>query len=191
MSVYELVSKNRSYRRFYQDYHISEQELKELVELARLSPTGANLQALKYMLFTDAGKNAEIFATLGWAGYLKEWAGPQDGEQPSAYIVMLLDKSISKTCACDHGIASQSMLLGAVEKGLGGCILANIKRAELTKVLGIDGERYEILLVIALGKPKEEIKIVPVAEDGSIRYYRDEAAVHYVPKRSLDDIIIK
>lgn len=189
MDIKQLIAKNRSYRRFYQDQDISEETLRELVDLARLSASGANLQSLKYVLANTAELNEQIFATLGWAGYLSEWPGPKEGERPAAYIVMLLDREISKNCFCDHGIAAQSILLGAVEKGLGGCIFQNIDKKALAEILQLD-ERYEILQVIALGKPKEEVRIVPVGDDDSIRYYRDEAGVHYVPKRALDDIII-
>lgn len=189
MLLKDVVAKNRSYRRFHQEYQIAESDLRELVDLARLTPSAANLQPLKYVLSVTPGQNKKIFATLSWAGYLKDWPGPEEGEQPSAYIVQLLDREISKTCTCDHGITAQTILLGAVEKGLGGCIFGNIKRDQLSQALELE-DRYEILQVIALGKPKEEVRIVPVGEDGSIRYYRDDAGVHYVPKRELDDIII-
>ena len=189
MQMQDLVSRNRSYRRFYQDHQVSEAELRELVNLARLTGSGANLQALKYILTASAEQNEKVFASLSWAGYLKEWSGPEEGEKPTAYIIQVLDHEIAKNCHSDHGISAQTILLGAVEKGLGGCIFGNIKRDQLRDELALD-ERYEILQVIAIGKPKEEVKIVPVGDDGSIRYYRDDAGVHYVPKRDLDDIIL-
>lgn len=189
MQLKDLVCKNRSYRRFYQDFQVSEADLRELVDLARLTGSAANLQPLKYLLINSVGQDEQVFATLGWAGYLKEWPGPEEGERPSAYIIQLLDHEIAKNCHCDHGITAQTILLGAVEKGLGGCIFGNVKREQLREALAIE-ERYEILQVIAIGKPKEEVKIVPVGVDGSIRYYRDETGVHYVPKRDLDDIIL-
>ena len=184
----DLILKNRSYRRFYQDYKISINDLKDLVELARLSPSGRNLQPLKYFLSADKNTNEKIFSTLAWAGYLKDWDGPVKGERPSAYIIILGDTSLTNNFYCDHGIVSQSMLLGAVEKGLGGCIFASIKREKLKTLLNI--ENYlEVLLVIALGKPKEEIVIEDVMED-DIKYYRDEKQVHHVPKRKLRELII-
>ncbi len=189
MNMKQLVMKTRSYRRFFQDHRVTMGELRDLVDLARLSASGANLQGLKYILSTTAEMNEKIFAALGWAGYLQDWDGPEEGEKPAGYIVVVLDRRISKNCSFDQGIAAQNILLGAVEKGLGGCIFMNIQRPQLCQALALD-ERYELLLVIAIGKPKEEVRIVPPGEDGSIRYYRDEAGVHYVPKRSLDDIII-
>lgn len=189
MNIHELVQKNRSYRRFHQNFLLDRETLLELVDLARLSSTGANLQSLKYLLATEPEQNARIFATLGWAGYLKEWDGPAEGERPSGYIVVLFDQNIAKTPFWDHGIAAQSILLGAAEKGLGGCMFGNIRKDELRTSLGI-AEHLEILLVIALGKPKEVIKLVPLGTDGDVKYYRDANEVHYVPKRALDDIII-
>ena len=188
--IRDLILRNRSYRRFYQDVAIDLQTLRELVDLARLSPSGGNLQPLKYILSCDAHTNALIFPHLVWAGYLRDWPGPEDCERPSAYIVMLWDRELSReTMGGDHGIAAQSILLGATEKGLGGCIIGSIDRMGLKKALNIP-RRYKILLVLALGKPKETVVIEPVEPSGSIEYWRDSDGVHHVPKRALDDIII-
>ncbi len=187
--IKDLVHKNRSYRKFHQDVPIELETLKELVDLARLSASALNMQPLKYMLSCEPQKNALIFPLLGWAAFLKDWPGPAEGERPSAYIVVLGDKDISQAFGCDHGIASQSILLGATEKGLGGCMIATVKRSELSQALGI-APQYEILLVIALGKPKETVVIDALGEDGNTRYWRDSQGVHHVPKRALDDIII-
>ena len=185
----DLVLKNRSYRRFYQDVAIELETLRELVDLARLSASALNLQPLKYVLSCEPKRNALIFPHLGWAGYLKDWPGPGEGERPSAYIIMLGDTEINLTFGCDHGIAAQSILLGATEKGLGGCMIATVNRQELSKVLEI-APRCEILLVIALGKPKETVVIEKVGPDGDVKYWRDSQGTHHVPKRDLDDIII-
>src|SRR4030066_609860 len=185
----DLVLKNRSYRRFYQEVSIELETLRELVDLARLSASAMNLQPLKYMLSCEPKKNALIFSHLGWAGYLKDWPGPIEGERPSAYIIVLGDTEVSRSFGCDHGIAAQSILLGAVERGLGGCMIATVKRQELSRALGI-APQYEILLAIALGKPKETVVIDSLGEDGNTRYWRDNTRVHHVPKRALDDIII-
>jgi nitroreductase len=185
----ELTRRNRSYRRFHQEVPISCKTLRELVELARLSPSGANRQPLKYLLSCDPQRNALIFPHLAWAGYLTDWPGPAEGERPSAYIIILCDTHISKAAGVDHGIAAQSILLGATERGLGGCIIASIQREALGQALGID-PRYDILLVLALGKPKETVIIEPVGPEGDIKYWRDAEGVHHVPKRSLDELII-
>ena len=186
----ELVSKNRSYRRFYQDVAIELETLRELVDLARLTASAGNLQPLKYIISCDPQRNALIFPHLGWAGYLKDWPGPGEGERPSAYIILLGDTKIrSKFLDYDCGIAAQSILLGATEKGFGGCMIYSVQREKLQEALEIPA-RYEIRLVLALGKPKETVKIEPLGPDGDIKYWRDSEAVHHVPKRALDDIII-
>ena len=187
--IKDLVKKNRTYRRFYEDFEIKRNVLEELVDLARLSASGANRQSLKYILSCEKNKNDLIFLTLAWAGYLKDWRGPIEGERPSAYIVILLDTEISKNYWCDPGIAAQSILLGATEKGLGGCIFASVKRDELRSALKID-ERYEILYVLAIGKPKEKVVLETVGPEGDIKYWRDSQGVHHVPKRTLKEIII-
>lgn len=189
MALLNLIQQNRSRRRFDQNYIIDRETLVALVNLARLSASGANKQPLKYILSVDGEINAKIFPLLGWAGYLKDWPGPQEGERPSAYIVILGDKSISPKFGVDHGIAAQSITLGATEAGLGGCIIATIYEDEIRDLLDIPDE-YEILLVIALGKPIETVMIDPLQQGGDIRYWRDENQVHHVPKRSLKEIIL-
>ena len=187
--IKDLIKKNRSYRRFYQNQKVSKETLESLIDLARLSASAANRQPLKYIISTNEEKNTEIFEELSWAGYIENWDGPKEGERPSSYIIILGDKEITKNYWCDPGIAAQNILLGAVEKDLGGCILGAINKENLRKKLELD-ERYEILYVIALGKAKEEVEIETVDENGSIEYWRDENGVHHVPKRKLSNIII-
>ncbi|HEX2981624.1 MAG TPA: nitroreductase family protein [Anaerolineaceae bacterium] len=188
--IADLVRKNRSYRRFYQDEAIDMATLRELVDLARLSPSSRNAQPLKYILSCDRETNAKIFSTLTWAAFLKDWPGPAEGERPSAYIIVLNDWEITPSVFCDHGIAAQSILLGAVERGLGGCILSNVHKRHLAQEFKLT-DRYEILLVIALGKPREEVAIEPLPADGDTKYWRDANDGHHVPKRSLDEIILQ
>ncbi len=186
----ELIRKNRSYRRFYQDVPINSEDLKGFVEMARLSASARNMQSLKYVISSTPGMNAKIFSTLAWAGYLKDWPGPVEGERPSAYIIVLNDKSLSNNYFCDDGIAAQSILLAAVEKGYGGCMVASVKVKDLIGLLDLP-DHLDILLVIALGKPKEKVVIEDVGEDGDIKYWRDESQVHHVPKRPLNELIFK
>ena len=189
MKIKDLVLKNRSYRRFYQESAVEESTLRELVDLARLSASGANQQPLKYVLSCDPQKNQAIFAQLAWAAYLKDWPGPVEGERPAAYILILGDKRIKDSFGVDPGIAAQSILLGATERGLGGCIIASIRKESLRTKLGIPQD-FEILLALALGKPRETVQIEAVGPDGDIKYWRDEQEVHHVPKRSLEEIIL-
>ncbi len=187
--IRDLVIKSRSYRRYYQNEAVSLDTLRELVDLARLSPSARNAQPLRFILSCDAEKNALIFKHLSWASYLQGWAGPAEGERPAAYILILGDTEISPTFGCDHGIAAQTMLLGAVERGLGGCIVGSIQRPSLQAAMQIP-EKYELLLAVALGKPKETVKLESVGADGDTKYWRDESDVHHVPKRGLDELIL-
>jgi nitroreductase len=186
----DLVLRNRSYRRFRETEPIAFETLLELVDLARCSASGANLQPLRFALSTDRERNARIFPHLAWAGYLADWPGPAEGERPAAYIVILGDTTIRKEFGCDHGIAAQSILLGAVERGLGGCMIGSIRREELRQVLAIPPE-CEILLVVALGVPAERVVLEDLGSDGSIRYWRDADGVHHVPKRALEAIVLR
>ncbi|MFH1593213.1 MAG: nitroreductase family protein [Candidatus Omnitrophota bacterium] len=87
------------------------------------------------------------------------------------------------------GIAAAVILLGAVEKGLGGCILGAIDREGIRGALEIEN-RFAVLLVIALGKPKERVALETAKDASDIKYWRTEDGVHHVPKRRLKDIII-
>ena len=187
--IKDIILRNRSYRRFYQDTAIERETLLELVDLARCSASGSNRQPLKYMLSWTPERNAQVFANLAWAAALPDWPGPEEGERPTGYIIILGDTAIGKNFGVDHGIAAQSIMLGAAEQGLGGCMLASVRRDELREALDIPGQ-YEILLVLALGKPKEEVVMETLESDGDFRYWRDEKQVHHVPKRRLEDIII-
>ena len=187
--IEDLIRKNRSCRRFYQQHPIPVDVLQDLVNLARLSPSVANRQPLKFILSNDPDTNEKIFPSLGWAAYLKEWPGPEPGEQPAAYIVILGDTRITNQFFSDDGIAAHSILLGARERGLAGCMIASVKKKALQQALSIE-PHYEILLVVALGKPKESVVIEPVDDNGDIRYWRDDTEVHHVPKRALNQIVL-
>ncbi len=185
----ELVKSNRSCRRFDNSVKISSHTLEELVDLARHTASAANKQPLKFVLSTDPAKNDEIFSCLGWAAYLTKWKGPKKEEQPTGYIVVLGDKSVSDKFWCDHGIAAQTILLGARAQGLAGCMFGAINIKKLKGFLDI-GDHLEVKLVIALGKPVETAQIDELGEDGDIRYWRDDDQVHHVPKRKLSDLIL-
>ena len=187
--IRDLILENRSYRRFYQEVSIPRETLKEIIDLARQSASAANLQPLKYLISCDPEKNAKIFPLIGFASLLKDWGGPVEGERPSAYIIILLDTVIAKNALCDHGIAVQSILLGATERGLGGCMHGSAKKPEMMKALNIPA-KYEIQLVISLGRPKEKVVLETVWPDGKTAYWHDKDEVHHVPKRTLDEIII-
>ena len=186
----ELVTSCRSYRRFKEEISIPHSDLEDLVDHARLTASTANSQALKFHIIDDREKCGRIFPYLKWAASLKDWDGPEPGERPSAYILVLCDQTLGKNKMWDEGITSQTIMLAAAAKGYGGCMIASCQRAEILKECGLDAERYALGLVLALGKPDEDVSIVPVGEDGSTTYYRDQDQKHYVPKRSLEDILV-
>lgn len=183
-----LILKNRSYRRFHENHEITREDLLEMIDAARLSASARNAQTLKYFLSCERNMNERIFPNLAWAGYLKDWPGPGPGERPSAYLVQMNDTALTRNYYCDDGIAAQSILLTAVEKGLGGCIIASVKKEALSTALELPGN-MEILQVIALGKPAEEV-VLEEMRDGEIKYWRDEKGVHHVPKRPLEELVI-
>ncbi|HLP58645.1 MAG TPA: nitroreductase family protein [Candidatus Deferrimicrobium sp.] len=189
MTLRDLLLKTRSYRRFYEEKKISIEELKEMVDNVRLAPSAANKQPLKFILVTDENMNQKIFPYLRWAGYLPEWDGPGVGERPTAYIIMMGNRKESPNIDADYGIAMQTIMLSAVEKGYGGCLIGSFDKDKVRELLNIPSE-LETPVIFALGKPKEEVVIDEVKE-GNIKYWRDEQQVHHVPKRKLEDLIFK
>ncbi len=186
MSVKEIIKKSRSYRRF-DESSMDIDKLYDMVSVVRNTPSAGNLQNLRYILSTDKDKNSEIFTTLKWAGYLKDWESPCEGERPSGYIVIVTEKISSPNTWFDVGIASQSIILNLVENGYSGTIFLAIDKERLKSLLKTD---LEIITVIAVGKPIENVEIVDCKE-GDIKYYRDDKGNHFVPKRSLEELIIE
>jgi nitroreductase len=184
----QLVRDSRSCRRFVQDHPVSPQVLVDLVRLARYCPSAANRQPLKFHTTCDPNTAADIYPCLGWAGYLADWNGPPEGERPAAYITVLGDARIATDWDCDLGIAAQTILLGARAAGLAGCMIGAVNQGRLGRILALP-PHLKVILVLALGKPKETVVVETVGEDGNIRYWRDEDGVHHVPKRRLSDLI--
>jgi nitroreductase len=184
----ELVVKTRSFRRFRQEEPVPQSVLEELVDLGRLAASGGNRQSLKFMVSCEPELNARIFPCLAWAGYLTDWPGPAEGERPAAYITILGDTAVAPSAGCDHGIAAQNIMLGATALGLGGCMIGSVKRDALRQVLAL-APNHEILLVLALGVPAETV-ILETVKNGDIKYWRDAAGRHHVPKRPLQEVLL-
>jgi nitroreductase len=189
MNLKDLIVRNRSFRRFDEKQSIDSKTLESFIELARVSASGGNRQPLKFLIFNTPKTCDKVFPFLAWAGYLTEWPGPEKGERPTSYILILGDKSVTDNFGIDHGIAAQSIMLGATEAGFGGCMIQSIKREELRDSIGLP-DQYEILLVLALGKPVENV-ILDKIKGNDVKYWRDDKKNHHVPKRSLKEIIIK
>lgn len=188
MALKDLLIKNRSYRRFFQEIQIPAGELKELVGLTRWCASGRNAQALKYAIVDSEEMCTKVFPLLAWAGYLTDWAGPEEGERPAAYLIQMLDTRIVETCLCDDGIQAQTILLGAVEKGWGGCIIKAFKNEPLREILNLP-DYLKVMYVIALGKPKETVMIESMKPGDDFKYWRDGQGGHHVPKRGIEELI--
>jgi nitroreductase len=187
MSIAGLLQRNRSYRRFSQYEPLTAEQLQKWIGQSRYCSSGRNMQPLKYIGSVNPDINAEIFPHLAWAGYLPEWEGPSEGERPAAYIIVLHDWSISENLYCDDGIAIQSIMLGAVEDGYGGCIIGSVNKAKVARLMNLP-ENLEIRWVLALGRPVETV-VIEDMKDNNVKYWRDENQVHHVPKRKTEELI--
>ena len=188
----DLVKQARSHRGFRQDRKVTRQELEHLVECARFTPAARNDQVLKYYLAEKPETVAAIQPLTKWAGALAELHLPRKGAEPVAYIVICLDGSLAENPAPyqrDVGIVAQTMLLAAAEMGLNGCMIGSFAAGELREKLGLP-EAIKPQLLLALGAGTERIVMTDVGEDGSTTYYRDAEDTHYVPKRTLEQLIL-
>ena len=190
----DTIKACRSYRRFRENERINHDLLVKWVDAARFASSARNAQALRYTVVSEPDACERVFSCLGWAAALRDWPGPAAGERPSAYIIMWRDAERSvgdREDAWDQGIAAQSIMLQAVEDGFAGCMIGNVKRRKLAEIFGIDEQRFRADLVLALGRPAEEVRIEPLAEGAPVTYWRDEAGVHHVPKRALEDVLLQ
>lgn len=188
----DLVKQARSHRGFRQDRKVTRQELEHLVECARFTPAARNDQVLKYYLVEKPETVAAIQPLTKWAGALAELHLPRKGAEPVAYIVICLDGSLAENPAPyqrDVGIVAQTMLLAAAEMGLNGCMIGSFAAGELREKLGLP-EAIKPQLLLALGEGTDRIVMTDVGEDGSTTYYRDAEDTHYVPKRTLEQLIL-
>ncbi len=188
-SFEHLLLADRSVRRFKSDIEITRELLERLVGLTRYCASGRNLQPLRYRIVDCPKEKDAIFPLLKWAGYYTEWDGPELSQRPAAYLIQCLDTDLTESCLCDDGLNLQAITLGATALGLGACIIKAFNTPALAEVLDLP-EQLKPLYVLALGVPAEETKIVPMT-DGDYKYFRDEADAQCVPKRSLEELIIK
>lgn len=189
--IRDLIEKSRSYRIFDESYKLKKQDLVDLIELARFSPCGKNGQYLRFVPIYKEEILKEIYPYLAWAAYLKDWSGPAEGERPTG-IILIVSKEGTLTdpiLACDMGIVSQSIMLGAVEKNLGGCMIRALNRKKVAEVLNLSDD-YIIHIALAIGKPAQEVIVEDINENEDIKYWMDEDKTHHVPKIILDDLIV-
>ena len=184
----ELLLSNRSYRRFDESYEIPREAFVKMAEAIRLTSSAGNLQRIRVLFVGGKEERGKIFETLGFAAYLKDWNGPKEGERPTAYAVILATEEPVGYISFDAGLATQSLLLTAREMGLGGCIFASFSKERVKEILGLSN--YYPVVVVALGKPAETVKITDV-QNGDVKYYRNELDEHIVPKLSVSDISLR
>jgi len=190
--ILDLVTKSRSWRGYDESRKVTREELVSLVQCARLTPSSINMQPLKYYLAYDPETVAKIQPLTGWARALPELELPRPGKRPTAFIVICQDLTLNSSLARfqkDIGIVAQTMLLAATEMGLGGIMIGNFNAEKVRAALELP-ETIAPMLILAIGKPDETIVLTDVGEDGSTNYYRDENDVHYVPKRSLESLLL-
>lgn len=186
--IKDTIKKNRSYRRFFADKAVDTETLVSIVDEARFCPSGANKQRLRVSIINDEKGKNEIFSTLKFAGYLTDWKGPAESERPAAYIALCSESELDSLLAIDLGIFAQTILLSATERGIGGCMFRSYDAAKVSEIVGVEGMKPH--LVIALGYPSERVECVGVKDD-DIKYFRGADDVHYVPKLTSDELIIK
>lgn len=189
--IKDIIKKSRSYRIFDENYKLSKQDLIDLIELARFSPCGKNGQYLRFIPIYKEEVLKEIYPCLAWAAYLKDWKGPTEGERPTGIILVVSKEGNlnDPILACDMGIVSQSIMLGAVEKNLGGCMIRALNRNKIYDVLNLSDD-YIIHIALAIGKPAQEVIIENIHENEDIKYWMDKDNTHHVPKIILEDLII-
>lgn len=187
----ELLKSDRTVRRFKGDVEVSRESLAQIVELARYCASGRNAQPLRYVVVDEKEMRERIYPLLKWAGYYKDWDGPEPGERPSAYLVQCLDTHYGADCLCDDGLQLQAMTLGLTTLGLGGCIIKAFDPVGLASVLHLDA-RYKPRYVLAVGVPAEEIRLENMdgSAEADFKYYRTPDGVHHVPKRPLSELIL-
>ncbi|MGI6199525.1 MAG: nitroreductase family protein [Christensenellales bacterium] len=187
-----LVRKNRSYRGYDERRRVSREELLQMVDCARLAPSSVNVQPLKYFLAYEEDVVRRIQPLTHWARALQPMQLPHPGHCPTAFIVICQDLSISDALPRfqkDVGIVAQTLLLKATEMGLGGCMIGNFSARAIQQALNLS-ETIAPVLVVAIGEPDETVVLTCVGPDGNTDYYRDGEDVHYVPKRSLEDVVL-
>jgi len=189
MAFLQVVSEARTCRRFVQDTRISRDGLNWLVECASRVPCGRNAQVLRYALVSSPEKCSELFPHTRWAGALKDWDGPAEGERPTAYIAIFSPKESTALMHMDVGIAAQTIQLAAHTRGIGCCMHASFERPACAALLRVP-EEMQIALILALGMAKEERRLAPMPANGDFAYWRDAQGAHHVPKRAVSELVL-
>jgi len=184
-SLESLLKKNRSYRGYDASRPVTEADLMKLLEVVPWTASGMNAQPLRFRLVCGADV-AKLHPLVKLGAALPEEHLPHPGEEPQAYIVVCSTVPVSRVVDIDLGIAAQSILLRAVENGLGGIFILNFQASAVREALGLP---LDPVAVIGIGKPLERIFLVDAQPGASLDYYRKDG-VHFVPKLGVKDLIL-
>ncbi len=185
VSLASLLAKNRSTRGFDTSFKVRRDQLISLVEAARLAPSARNQQVLRYRLVTHEEAHL-VLPHIRLGGALPELNLPLEGTEPNAFIVICSDKE-GRFVDMDMGIATQTILLRAVEMGLNGVCIAAFDHDAVRESLHLS---ITPQLILAIGRSAEHIEVVDISEGESTTYYRKNGT-HFVPKLRTDNLIIK
>lgn len=188
MTVRQAIEKRRTIRKFTNE-PVSVETLRLIIDSARFAAYGANIQPLKFKIITNKEETQMVFDNIKWAGYLKDGT-PKEGEKPSAYIAILGDKTLKPSCQfeTDAGAAITNMMLCAVELGYDTCWFGSINRETVSDRLQLS-DNLQLLYIMAVGKAAQESEVCEI-KDGDVKYFLDDKGKLYVPKRSLEEIIV-
>ena len=186
VSLGTLLRRNRSYRGFDKSCPVTQAQLRRIAEVCTLVPSGRNQQVLRLKLLTRNNGADQMQGLYKLGAALPELHLPFPGTEPEAFIIICSTVEPDKWVHMDVGIAAQSMLLKAVEMGLGGICIGAFNKQALIETFALP---YEPVLMLAIGKPAEKIELLPVHAGEPLKYYR-ENGIHYVPKIVANDLIL-
>jgi len=185
MNIRDLIAARRSIRQF-QAKPVTRETLNNIIDAGRLAPSAANLQPLEFIAVDDPEVRADVFSCLKWAAYIQPQGDPKPGQEPAAYVVVLVNTKIrEKMYEYDVGAAVENMALAAAGEEIASCWLISIDRPKIQTLFGIP-ESVRVDSVLALGYPAEN-SVVEEYRD-SPRYWKDAEGVFHVPKRPLDAV---
>ena len=185
VSLNRLLLLNRSHRGYDQHRIVTTDELRRIISVNTRVPSARNQQCLRFRMVTvDEAHLVLPHIKLGSA--LPDLHLPIEGTEPQAFIIVCSTIEENKWVDMDLGISVQSMLLKATEMGLNGICIGAFNAQAITEAFSLP---YTPLLIVAIGKGAEEIRLAEISEQESHTYYRIDG-VHYVPKVKIDDLLL-
>ena len=184
-SINTLLKLNRSYRGYNKTHIVSIDELNKIVRINNLIPSAKNQQVLRFKLVTQEDSK-KVLANIKMGAALPELNLPLEGTEPEAFIIICTTIPENKWVDIDLGISIQSMLLKAAELKLNGLCIGAFNKEQIKEEFNL---QLEPLLILAIGKAGENIKLTDIRESENHAYYRSNN-YHYVPKVIIKDLIL-